>query len=211
MVWRGLGALVLLAAAGVAAGIALGFQQRPSVATGGTAEPVPAHSPAIPVDPPPSIRPDPAYPPMPIELSTHEEQVGDSQFGVVVPVPNGWEKFQVGPAEFRWTPPGNPDHTYSIRIENVFSQRLTIPQIMADRIENLSTLTGYTLEQQNSDTLIFKYVDETDHERLQMLRWLSPRSSGTAEAEISVVGREVDRAGMRDIFAAITTDTKLPG
>lgn len=210
MGWRGLGVLLLVAAVGGGAGIALGFQQRPSVATDGAAEPVPAESPSVPVDPPPSVAPDPDYPPMPTELRTHEELVGDDAFGVVVPVPNGWEKFQVGPAELRWTPPDNPDHTYSVRVENVFSQRLAIEQIMDDRIESLSTLPGYTLEQRNSDTVIFKYVDESSHERLQMLRWISPRATGTAEAEISIVGREVDRAGMRDLFAVITNDARLP-
>ena len=178
MGWRALGVLLLVAAVGVGAGIALGFQQRPSVATDGAAEPVPAESPSVPVDPPPSVAPDPDYPPMPTELRTHEELVGDDAFGVVVPVPNGWEKFQVGPAELRWTPPDNPDHTYSVRVENVFSQRLAIEQIMDDRIESLSTLPGYTLEQRNSDTVIFK-----------LRRRVQPRAAADAALDIPTCHR----------------------
>lgn len=211
MSWRGLGALLLLAAIGVAAGVAIGVQLRPSVATGGVAVPLPAASPSVPVDPPPSIAPDPALPPMGLGLPTHEERVGDRSFGVVVPVPDGWDKFQLGSAEYRWTPPGNPPHTYSVRVENVFSQRLTIEQIMSGRIADVSPLPGFELESQNSDTMIFRYVDETDHERLQMLRWIAPRGSGTAEAEISLVGREADRAGMRDMLDVITNGARLPG
>jgi hypothetical protein len=211
MSWRGLGVLLLLAAVGVTVGLAVGFQQRPSVATGGTAEPLPATSPSVPMDPPPSIAPDPDFPPMATGLPTHEERVGDRAFGVVVPVPDGWDKFQLGSAEYRWTPPGNPDHSYSVRVENVFSQRLSIEQIMGDRIEAVSQLPGYELESQNSDTMVFRYVDETSHERLQMLRWIAPRGSGTAEAEISVVGREADRAGMRDMLDVITNGARLPG
>ena len=210
MSWRGVGVLLLLAAVGVTVGVAIGFQQRPSVATGGDAVPLPASSPSVPLDPPPSIAPDPGFPPMALGLPTHEERVGDKAFGVVVPVPDGWDRFQLGSAEYRWTPPGNPDHSYSVRVENVFSQRLTVEQIMADRIESVSSLPGFELETQNSDTMIFRYVDETSHQRLQMLRWIAPRGSGTAEAEISVVGREADRAGMRDLLDVITNGARLP-
>jgi hypothetical protein len=211
MGWRGLGTAVLLVVVGVAAGLALGFQQRPTVATGETAAPLPAESPAIPIDPPPSVAPDPATPPaLAPGLPTHQEIVGGRQFGVAVPVPNGWERFELAAAENRWTAPGNPPTTYSMRVEVVFGERRSIPQIMSLRAEDLDAASDFTIQEQTDDTLVFTYIDATSHRRLQMLRWVAPRGSGTAEVEVAVVGRMRDEAGLADLLDAVSDGAREP-
>jgi hypothetical protein len=211
MSWRGLGAAVLLAVVGVAAGLALGFLQRPSVATGETAAPLSAESPAIPIDPPPSVAPDPATPPaLAPGLPTHEEVVGGRTFGVAVPVPDGWARFDLAAAENRWTLPGNPPTSFSLRVEVVFGERKSVPQIMSLRAEDLDSASDFTITEQTEDTLVFTYIDETDHRRLQMLRWVSPRGTGTAEVEVAVVGRLRDEAGLADLLDVVSDGAREP-
>lgn len=210
MSWRGLGVVLALGALGIAAGLALALDQRAAAPPVGPAAPVPARSPAVPLDPPPSVAPDPDRPPLGTDLPTHPEVVGGPDFGVAVPVPNGWEKHRLASAENRWTLPGNPPASYSMRVEMVFGERLTIEEMMSQRSEALDEANDFTVVSQDDDTLVFTFIDETNHRRLQMLRWTSPRGTGTAEVEIAVVGRLRDEAGMASLLEAVSEGARVP-
>ncbi len=210
MGWRGLGSVLLLGALGLGVGLAVAFGLRPTAAPAESAAPLPAASPSVPLDPPPSIAPDPDRPPLPTSLRTEEELVGGQLFGVVVPVPVGWDGTSLASAESRWTLPGNPASTYSLRVEMVFGERLTIEEIMSERSEALDDAVDFTVVSQDDDTLVFTYIDETDHLRLQMLRWLSPRGTGMAEVEVAVNGRMRDEAGLEALLDSVTEGLRTP-
>ena len=164
---------------------------------------MPAESPSVPIDPPPAILEDPDRPVLATKLPSHRETLGTAPYDVSFPIPNGWQEFAIGPAEKRWTLPGNPSQSYSVRVELVISQRITIANLMAQRAEELDGLLGFTVIERTDDTLIFTYVDETQHLRLSIVRWVDARGSGTAEAEIAATGRARDEAGMRALVTRI--------
>ena len=64
---RVLGVLLLATLVGVGGGLGVGYLRQPQPASGGTATPVPAVSPSVPVDPPATVAPyapDIDYPPL---------------------------------------------------------------------------------------------------------------------------------------------------
>lgn len=207
-----LGVMLALALVGAAAGFAAAdLAPEDPTAVGGTAIPVPASSPSIPVDPPARVLPDPPAPPLDPALTYRPATVGGRLFGVTVPVPQGWEKFSLASAENRWTLPGNPDHSYSLRVEMVFGQRQTIAQILAARAADLQSLTEFTVLDRSADTLVFRYIDSTEHARLQILRWIAPRATGTAEVEVAVSGRLVDEEGLQALLDTVASGARVPG
>ena len=209
---RRLGAVLALATAGVVVGFAAAsLSHEGPAALGGPAVPVEAVSPSVPVDPPATVLPDPAAPPLGTDLEFRSATVGGRAFGVTVPVPVGWQLFSLASAENRWTLPGNPEHSYNLRVEMVFGQRQTIEQIMESRTADLSTLLEFEVLDRTDDTLVFRYVDATQHARLQSLRWISPRATGTAEVEVAVSGRLVDADGLAALLDRVSTRARVPG
>lgn len=203
--------MAALAAVGVAGGVAIGVALRPSVALIEEATPLPAQSPSIPIDPPPQIVPDPDVPPpLGTDLETRDVTVGGRAFGVSVPVPQGWLRSDIGAAESQWTIPGDFDHGYKIRVEMVTSERATIAGILAERSEDLDGILDFTILEQTSDTLVFTYVDESRHRRLQLVRWLDLRNPDAAEVEIALTGRLRDEAGLRALLEAVTEGAREP-
>ena len=64
----------------------------------GTASPLPASSPSVPVDPPPTVAPyadDIDYPPLQPGLTLARQPMGNSVQAWVVPYPRGWQAFTV--------------------------------------------------------------------------------------------------------------------
>ena len=207
-----LGALLALAPVGVALGfVTANLSHEGPTAVGGAAEPVVAVSPSVPVDPPATVLPDPPMAPLGTDLDFRSATVGGRAFGVTVPVPDRWQKFSLASAENRWTLPGNPDHGYSLRVEMVFGQRQTVAQILEARAADLSTLPEFEVLDRSADTLVFRYIDSTQHARLQMLRWISPRDTGTAEVEVAVSGRMVDEDGLAVLLEKVTKGARTPG
>jgi hypothetical protein len=203
MGWRGPAALVLLIAIGVIGGYAGAqtWQDEPDAA--GVAEPVAATSPSVPVDPAPVILPDPEAPALEPDLPTHEEVLGSGGFTVTVPVPDGWNRTDLGPAEARWGVPDIPLHTYVLRVEQVTSQRESIDSILTDRIADLDgTTEDLVVVDQTSDSLEFTYLSD-GYLRFGFLRWLDLTGSGHANLEIAVTGREQDVEGARALVETV--------
>jgi hypothetical protein len=203
MGWRGPVALVLLIAIGAVGGYAgaWAWQDRPDVS--GVAEPVAAASPSVPVDPAPLILPDPEAPTLEPGIPTHEEVVGSGAFAVTAPVPDGWNRTDLGPAEARWGVPDIPLNTYVLRVEQVTSQRESIDDILTDRIEQLDqTSEDLVVVDQTSDSLEFTYLSD-GYLRFGFLRWLDLAGSGHADLEIAVTGREQDVKGARALVETV--------
>lgn len=203
MTWRGPIVLVLLLGIGLAVGygVAQGVRETPS--GDGGAVPVAARSPSVPVDPPPTVLPDPDDPGLATDLPTHRESVGSGGFAITVPVPDRWRRTDLGPAEAKWSPPDASPQTYGLRIEQVTSQRESVSRILQDRIADLDASTeDLVVVAQTADSLEFTYV-AGGYLRYGFLRWLDLSGSGMADLEIAVTGREVDVPGARSLLSTV--------
>ena len=99
---RVVGVLLLAAVVGVGGGLVAGWGvgqlDQTEAAAGGTASPLPASSPSVPVDPPPTVEPyadDIDYPPLQPGLALARQPMGNSVQAWVVPYPKGWQAFTV--------------------------------------------------------------------------------------------------------------------
>jgi hypothetical protein len=200
MTWRGpvvLGCLLVLGAGG---GFGVSMAMADHSAGGGAAAPVAAQSPSLPVDPEPSLLPDPATPALPVELDLRRVTFGVAGFGISYPVPKGWiETRSVNDA--KWRAPDHVDFGYLLRVEQV-GQNRTIERTMQDRIRDLDLdEEGFQVTEQTTDTLRFTYI-VSQHRRFGLLRWLD-LGSGFADVEISVSGRSVDLPGMEALLERV--------
>lgn len=201
MRWRGAAAVLLLAGLGAAGGYAGATAL--DVPSAGTATPLPANSPSVPVDPPPVRVPDPAVAPLALDVPTRRSQLGAEGFEISFPTPRGWRRTFISPVEARWVRPGNPSHTYVLRVEHVLSLRETIDATLQARLERLDAETEeFTVVEQTPSSLHFTYLD-AGHLRHGLLRWLDLNGRGVAELEVALTGREVDLDGMESLMSAV--------
>jgi hypothetical protein len=208
---RGLGLLLLLAVLGGAAGWA--WAERSSEPTVSSAVPGPpgAADPAVPYTPPEVTKPDADLPPLPVSYSAHDEKLGpdgEGQGGVVVPIPNGWDRFDFADGvQARWTAPGNPPGSYSIRIQIVDLPR-TLEQMVAARAAELpfdNRISDLDIPQgQTGDTLRVTFIMD-GYRRLQITRWLSFDGNGV-DLEISATGRLIDERGLEALVSKVATE-----
>lgn len=203
MIGRVLGVGVGLALVGVLGGYAAGVLLDDEPAVIATAAPVPAESPSYPADPPVEVLPDPAYPPLAAAQSFHLERVGSGDFGVRVPVPDGWVRTDTDLVEAKWAPPGAPLNSYLLRVKLISGQRLTVTQALEQRLAALeSAVDEFDLESQTDDTFVASYV-AFNFRRLDRERFVS-FGEPEASATFVVIGREADRQGLIDLLERVT-------
>lgn len=211
MTWRGLGALLLLIVVGAGAGFGVGTLLDRPPAAAGTPRPMVASGPAYPYTPPVEVLDDPTEPgPLRAPFDTHEDTLGGGPFAVTFPVPVGWVRTNTNPGEARWTLPGNPPDTYSVRVELVGSQTRTPEQQISLRISDLQSATGisdFRVVDQTDDQLIFTFVQD-QHRKISVIRWVSPRGGSNAEVEIAATGRLPDRSGLEDLVGLLSAEVR---
>ena len=158
---RVLGVLLLAAVVGVGGGLVAGWGvgqlDQTEAAAGGTASPLPASSPSVPVDPPPTVAPyadDIDYPPLQPGLTLARQPMGNSVQAWVVPYPKGWQAFTVPGEvevprkerstydELRFRPPDEPiQGGYSLRVKTV-NDHVTPATMVAERIRLVTKAYG---------------------------------------------------------------------
>ena len=218
MTRRALGVLVLATLAGVAAGVGIGYLRQPQAAAGGTATPIPAASPSVPIDPPPTIAPyapDIDYPALRSGLSFAMLRMGNSVQTWRVPVPRGWKAFTVpadepvppkdrsGYDELRFRPADEPaDGGYSLRVKTVNAHLATGPMVAARLAAVREAYAEVTVLSQSEDSLKFTFRDGNNRLRYNYFHWFAAPGSAEASLEMSVAGRAVDEPGLGALFAA---------
>lgn len=203
--------MLLLALVGGAAGWAYGeHREQPRISESAPA-PVAAADPKIPFTPPEKTRPDSDLPPLPRQLATHEEQLGrPKQGGVVVPVPNGWERVTFADSvQARWTPPTGPaDGGYVLRVQ-VLEESRTLSQKVGARafeLEDDPAVSDFELLASTVDTLKASFI-LNGYRKLTVIRWVS-FDGNLADVEIAVTGRLIDEPGMDALVARIATEVR---
>ena len=136
-------------------------------------------------------------------LETRTVRVGSGVNEFRFPAPLGWVREEPSSNEVVYRRPGGREAPYSLRVEQVVSQDETIPDILQRRIEELERDEDDVNYQQTFDTLTYDYVDDEGFRRFGITTWLSLSRSPEAEAEIALVGREVDAPGMRELITLV--------
>ena len=210
---RTLGMLLALTLLGGAGGWAWADTRDRSVTTLEAPRPVEAADPALPYTPPEKVREDSDLPPLGEGITTHEEKMGPrTSEGLIVPVPDGWERtdFATG-IQTRWTAPGSPSGSYSVRVHSLPEDDRSLIQQVAEREAALqydNTITPGSLEVLDStgDTLTVTYI-QSGYRRFQVVRWVSFRG-GSADVEIAAVGRAVDERGLEELVARMASGVR---
>ena len=195
------------------AGVGGGFVGSLAIAGGssssGTAAPVAAQSPSLPVDPVPELLPDPTTAALSPGIRLVRQQVGAGDVRMTVPVPRGW-RFSVSSLhEWQWRPPDQPDFGYVLRVEQVLSNRRSIDWTLDRRVDELAEDGGdATILGRGADSLHFSHVT-SNHLRHVHVRWRDLTGSDNAQVEIAVTGRQVDDPGMADLIARVAAGVEL--
>lgn len=202
--------LAALLAAGVAVGLGLAEAAARDRSAAGSARPLEAASPSVPVDVVPTPAPDPDAAPLAADLALAPYELGTGPSAVTVLAPEGWNRKEGAfPNESQWVVPGLPRFTHFLRIEQLGTQHSTAPEMVADKIEEVSGLQGMTVIEEGEDRLHVSYLLD-GHLRHVMLRWLDIRDDPRqglptqhVELEIAASGRAVDLPGLRDLVDGV--------
>jgi hypothetical protein len=223
---RVLGVLLLVAVVGVGGGLVAGWGVgqlgQSQAAAGGTASPLPASSPSVPVDPPPTVAPyadDIDYPPLQPGLTLARQPMGNSVQAWVVPYPKGWQAFTVPGEvevprkerstydELRFRPPDEPiQGGYSLRVKTV-NDHVTPATMVAERIRLVTKAYGaddvdYS---RTEDSVRFVFRDGNNRLRYNYFQWFAGPDSSEASLEMSVAGRTADEPGLDALFATFAS------
>ena len=204
MDWRGPAVVVALLAIGTGSGYAASAGTRDTTLGSGSAGPVPASNPELPVEaelPPAKDPDDPALQP---GLQMRTQTRGAGKFEITFPAPVGWSTNTNATNEWKWKKPGTSNNTYVMRIEQIDSQDITIEDAIDVRIERLDReQEDVHILDRGADSLEYTYRSNEGNARHSFMRWLDLDLSGQADVEIVVHGRERDVPGARDLIRRV--------
>jgi len=215
--------LLLATLVGVAGGLALGYLRQPQPASGGTAVPMPAVSPSVPIDPSPTLAPyaeDIDSPPLEPGLEFGHLRMGNSLQTWSVPVPKGWDAFTVFDEpvpdarrseydELRFRPAGEPiEGGYSLRAKTLNAHLATGPMVVQRLAAIREAYDEVTVLSQSENSLKVAFRDGTNHLRYNYFQWFAAPGASEATLEMSVAGREADRPGLEALFGAFASTLK---
>lgn len=209
---RWIGLALALALLGAAAGYGIGVVSRTEPTTFG-AEPVPASSPSLPIDPVRPYAPDIDYPALQPDLTYQPRKIGNPGFQWAYDAPKGWVLTAQGNAEYRWRPADEPVvGGFSLRVKLV-DDHLTPSQMVAQKraaVESLYDDVEVTTD--TEDQLTFTYREpDINTKRYDLFKWFATPGESEAGFEMSVVGREVDQVGLEDLLDHVaSTVRRLP-
>ncbi|UFN42747.1 hypothetical protein [Nocardioides okcheonensis] len=204
MEWRGPAVLVALLAIGAGGGWAASAQTRDTSIGRGTAAPVAADGPEMPVEAERPYRPDPEDPPLEPGIPMVPATVGTGKFEITFPAPKGWSTNANATNEWKWKQPGTSNNTYVMRIEQIDSQDITIEDAIDIRVERLrAEQDDVRILDRQSSSLEYTYRSNEDTFRHSFMRWLDLDASGQADVEIVVHGRERDAEGAEDLIGRV--------
>lgn len=204
MEWRGPAVLVALVAIGAGSGFAASAQTRDTSIGSGVPAPVPAEDPDLPVQAPRPYTPDPDDPALRPDLPMTKGAMGSGKFEILFPVPRGWRTNANASNEMKFKAPGASNNSYVMRIEQIDSQDITIEDAIDIRVERLrAEQEDVVIVDRGASSLEYTYRSNEGNARHSFMRWLDLDSSGQADVEIVVHGRERDVPGSKDLIDTV--------
>jgi hypothetical protein len=227
---RGLLVALLCGVLGLGLGMIAAYAAEPSSSTGGTANPISAVSPSVPIDEPPKppkTAEDITYPPLSpdLNLPLPDRTIGNDLATWTYHVPQGWVPYAVctvlaecpppmqaddvltpqqaaRQAEIRFRPPHEPlEGGYSLRVKALDNtQQFDTEQMVATKIVGFKAYDHFRLLRKTPSAAYFTYIDGNDHLRYNYFQWFAAPGSSTATLEMSVAGRKQDVPGLKALF-----------
>lgn len=211
MLGRVLGLVAVLAVLGVGGGYAAAVIGEEQVVGAGTAAPVPAESPSVPVTTVAPFAKDQEFPTLEPGLEYSDFVAGVEPYQWTVAAPLGWVTDTLGFAEKRVRPVGNPLGGYGLRVKVVNEHKT--PATMADQklLSQQATYDDVVVLARTDDTLSLSFRHPRNWQRFKIYRWFTREGSEEAELEISVSGRAQDRPGMDDLLEQVSDSVRAGG
>jgi hypothetical protein len=198
---------------GGAGGYAVAWATREQPARVEPTQPVAALDPMFPLNPQRPFAPDIDYPPLQPDLTYRDRRVGDPPYQWTYVAPAGWRSVVEGPDEVRWRPADEPAvGGYSLRVK-VINERKSPEQMVEQKRSAVLTLyEDVAIRSQRDDLISFTYRDPgSERLRFNTFAWFVAPGSTTADFEMSVVGRRVDRDGLADLHTTVVASVRKGG
>jgi hypothetical protein len=209
---RAVGALLVLALAGVGAGYGVSSLDTSVPLTISVAAPVPGESPSYPVNEY-DVQPDPDDPALRPGVALRDIRLRQGADKLDISVPRGW--FQGGKTgAWVYSVPANGHNAYYLRV-NLFPDQQSvgvkkIARIGAlDEAEANDAMQNVIIESETDDGFVATYL-QGGYRRVSMERFLTVGRT-TAYVTVAVIGREVDREGMADLLERVSASLRIPG
>jgi hypothetical protein len=227
---QGLAVALLCGVLGLGLGMIAAYAAQPATSTGGSANPISAVSPSVPIDeppPPPRTVRDIQYPRLDSNLSLPppDRTIGNDLATWTYHVPQGWVPFAVcivigecpppmqtdarltpeqaaRQPEVRFRPPDEPlEGGYSLRVKALNNtQQFNTQQMVATKIVGFRAYDHFRLLKHTPSAAYFTYIDGNHHLRYNYFQWFAVPGSSTATLEMSVAGRKEDVPGLKALF-----------
>jgi hypothetical protein len=221
---------LLVAVLGLGLGRIAAYAAQPSTSTGGSANPVSAVSPSVPINEPPKppkTEEDIDYPSLSdeLQLPLPDRTIGNDLATWTYHVPQGWVPYAVCivlgecpppmqnddlltprqalvQPEVRFRPPGEPpEGGYSLRVKVLDNTQLFSPaQMVATKIVGFRAYDHFELLKKTPSAAYFTYIDGNQRLRYNYFQWFAVPGSSTATLEMSVAGRKQDVPGLKALF-----------
>ena len=209
---RWISLVAALALVGGAAGYLVGTTRDLEPTTFAAAVPVPASDPSVPVAPTPGFTADIDYPALRPGLEYVAREIGSGDYRWAYAVPVGWIAQDRGNSELWWRPADEPAMGgYSVRVKLINEHLPALAMVDQKEATVEALYQDVDILERGDDMISFSYRDPfTSRQRFNTFTWFTAPRAATAEFEMSVVGREVDRLGLEDLRRQVAASiTKL--
>ena len=172
------------------------------------AAPVPAESPAFPVEPEEPYAEDVDFPELLPGLDYVRDTVGEKPFKYAYSRPDDWVATGIGAGEVTYSPPESVEGDYGMRVK-IVNARLTPSEMVAQKLTALeATEDDVEVLGQGTDSLSITYRSGENRLRYNTFRWFSDVGAGFATFETSVFGRQGDVEGLRDLLDKVSASVE---
>jgi hypothetical protein len=229
MSMRGLVVALLCGLLGLGGGALVAYVAQPHPADAGTARPLQAFSPSVPVDVP-SVKPyrrDIRYPSLSPDLALPVvHRIENRLAGWRYHVPQGWAAYSVCSAvppatckeptdtlipdkrvdradQVRFRPPDEPlVGGYSLRVRILDNTLNDLPMTVATKVVGFKEgVRDFHIIKQTDSSVYFEYRDEpSNYHRFNYFQWFALPGQSNTTLEMSVSGRQQDVPGLKALF-----------
>lgn len=199
--------LLLLGAGAGYAWAAAGADDGPSRFT--DAEPLPAESPSVPVEPERPYADDIDMATLRTSLKYERETIGDAPFQYSFRRPKDWQSSDPQAGERSFLPPDRVEEGgYGMRIK-IVNARMTPPEMVEQKLGAIeATEDEVEVIGRTSNTLAVTYRSAENRLRYNTFRWFTEPGVGFATFETSVFGRERDVEGLTDLLDKVAASVE---
>lgn len=210
MRFGGAAVVLVLLLLGLGSGYLAATQLEPDIVEPGSPEPVSAADPSFPGGGA-GVLADPDLAALAADTPLAEAMLGAGEQRIAVPAPIGWSRVELRPGEARWTLPGSPAGTHSVRV-HAQPGNIPLTEMVENRRQALRgdpTITDLQIaEPTNSIAMVEATFVRNSYRKVTVIRWINFYGGPMANLEIAWTGRLRDEVGMQALMAQMARDAR---